>query len=34
MEGAGGVEEEGTLVGRALAFLAPQKLTVRSSTFQ
>ena len=33
MEGAGGVEEEGTSAGQAHTFLAPLKLTVRSSTF-
>ena len=34
VDGAGGVEEEGTSASRALAFLAPLKLTVRSSIFQ
>ena len=34
VDGAGRVEEEGTSVGLALAFLAPLKLTIRSPKFQ
>jgi len=34
VEGAGGAEEEGISAGRALTFLAPLKLTVKSSIFQ
>jgi len=33
VDGAGGVEEEGTSASLALAFLAPLKLTVRSPKF-
>ena len=34
VDGAGGVEKEGTSTGLVLAFLAPLKLTVRSPKFQ